>query len=55
LISNPFVHLKEFDHEHGLDQRMGKTRNINMYAVLENDAKEGLIAMCGVAAYAFSR
>jgi hypothetical protein len=55
LIRNPFVHLKEIDHEHGLNRRIGETRNFNIRAVLENDAKEGLIAMCGVAAYAFSR
>jgi hypothetical protein len=53
LIRNPFVHLKEFDHKHGLTQRMGKTRNFDIPALHENDAKEGLIAMDGVAAMRF--
>jgi hypothetical protein len=34
---------------------MGKTRNFDIRALLENDAKEGLIAMYGVAVYAFRR
>jgi len=53
LIRNPFVHLKDFDHKHGLNQRMGKTRNFHIRTLLEDDAKEALIAMYGVAAYAF--
>jgi hypothetical protein len=54
-IRNPFVHLKEFDHKHGISQRMAKTRNFDITALLENDAKEALIAMYGVGVYAFSR
>ena len=55
LIRNPFVHLKEFDHKHGISQRMARTRNFDITALLENDAKEALIAMYGVAVYAFRR
>ena len=54
LIRNPFVHLKEFDHQHGINQRMAKTRNFDIQGILEADAKEALIAMYGVAAYAFA-
>lgn len=54
-IRNPFVHLKSFDHPHTIGQRMSKTRSYNMAALLESDAKEALIAMYGVAAYAFGR
>jgi hypothetical protein len=55
LIRNPFVHLREFDHKHGINQRMARTRNFDIGAFLENDAKEALIAMYGVAVYAFAR
>jgi hypothetical protein len=55
LIRNPFVHLKEFDHQHTIGQRMAKTRTYDIQALLESDAKEALIAMYGVAAYAFAR
>jgi hypothetical protein len=55
LIRNPFVHLKEFDHKHGVSQRMASTQNFDITALLENDAKEALLAMYGVAVYAFSR
>jgi hypothetical protein len=55
LIRNPFVHLKEFDHQHGINQRMAKLRNFDIQGLLEADAKEALIAMYGVAAYAFGR
>lgn len=54
LTRNPFVHLKEFDHKHGINQRIAKTR-LSITALLENDAKEALVAMYGVAVYAFSR
>jgi hypothetical protein len=53
LIRNPFVHLKEFDHKHGISKRMASTRNFDITALLETDAKEALIAMYGVAVYAF--
>lgn len=55
LIRNPFVHLKEFGHQHAIGQRMTKTRTFDISTLLENDAKEALIAMHGVAAYAFGR
>jgi hypothetical protein len=55
LIRNPFVHLKSFEHQHTIGQRMAKTRTYDIPALLEADAKEALIAMYGVAAYAFSR
>jgi len=55
LIRNPFVHLKEFDHKHRIGQRIFTTRNFDVTALLENDAKEALIAMYGVAVYAFGR
>jgi hypothetical protein len=55
LIRNPFVHLKEFDHQHAIGQRMSKTRIFDIRALLESDAKEALIAMYGVAVYAFGR
>jgi hypothetical protein len=55
LIRNPFVHLKEYDHQHTIGQRMAKTRTYDIRALLESDAKEALIAMYGVAAYAFAR
>jgi hypothetical protein len=55
LIRNPFVHLKEFDHQHALGARIAKTRTFDIPALLESDAKEALIAMYGVAVYAFGR
>lgn len=55
LIRNPFAHLKEFDHKHRISERMASTRNFDITALLENDAKEALIAMYGVAVYAFGR
>lgn len=54
LIRNPFVHLKSFDHKHNVGQRAWKSKN-DPWALLETDAKEALIAMYGVARYAFSR
>ncbi len=55
LIRNPFVHLKEFEHQHAIGQRMAKTGTFDILALLESDAKEALIAMYGVAVYAFGR
>lgn len=52
LIRNPFVHLKSFDHEHTLTQRAFKQKTYP-HALLEADAKNALIAMYGVALYAF--
>ncbi len=53
LIRNPFVHLKSYDHQHNIGQRAWRYK-IDPWALLENDAKEALIAMYGVARYAFS-
>lgn len=50
-IRNPFVHLKSFDHPHGLGQRMLKQRT-HPDSILENDAREALVAMYSVAIYA---
>lgn len=55
LIRNPFVHLKEINHPHGLHERMAGTKTFDIPALLESDAKEALIAMYGVASYAFGR
>jgi hypothetical protein len=54
LIRNPFVHLKSFGHEHTIGQRSLKQR-MPPEALLETAAKEALIAMYGVAVYAFKR
>lgn len=53
LIRNPFVHLKSFDHEHIITQRMAKSRQFHIWELLEADAREALTAMYGVATYAF--
>lgn len=50
-IRNPFVHLKSFDHPHGLGQRMLKQRT-HPDTILEADSKEALVAMYSVAIYA---
>jgi hypothetical protein len=55
LIRNPFAHLKSFNHEHGIGQRMARTWDFDLPATLEKDAKEAIIAMRGVALYAFGR
>jgi hypothetical protein len=52
LIRNPFVHLKEFDHEHTITQRAGKYKT-DPWTLSEKDAKEALIAMYAVAKHAF--
>jgi hypothetical protein len=52
LIRNPFVHLKEFDHEHTLTQRTGKHQT-DPWTQSESDARESIIAMYAVAAYWF--
>jgi hypothetical protein len=49
-IRNPFVHLKPFDHPHGLGQRMRRQRT-HPDAILEADAKEAIITMYSVATY----
>jgi hypothetical protein len=54
LIRNPFVHLKLFDHKHNVAQRAWKFKT-DPWAMLEDDAKDALVAMYGVARYAFSR
>ena len=48
---NPFVHLKGFDHPHGLGQRMLQLRS-HPDAILEADAKDALVAMYSVAVHA---
>jgi hypothetical protein len=52
LIRNPFVHLKSFEHPHGVGQRMLRGRS-HPEAVLEADAKESLTTMYTVAVHAF--
>lgn len=52
LIRNPFVHLKPFEHEHALDRRSLKL-GAHPKSLLEQDAKEAIIAMYAVAVYAF--
>lgn len=53
LIRNPFVHLKSFDHAHTLGRRISKLRS-HPEKLLEEDAKESLITMYTVAAYALA-
>ena len=48
---NPFVHLKSFDHPHGLGQRMLQERT-HPLTILETDAKDALVAMYSVAMHA---
>jgi hypothetical protein len=55
LIRNPFVHLKSIDHEHLVGRRLVTTRQVSLQAMLEDDAKEALIAMYGVASHAFAQ
>lgn len=47
-VRNPFVHLKPYDHEHGIHQRMMRARK-NPYEILETDARTALSIM-----YAFA-
>jgi len=54
LIRNPFVHLKALGHEHTIGQRLLRLRQ-GPKEVLESDAKEALMVMYLVAAYAFGR
>jgi len=54
-IRDPIAHLKSFDHTHAAGRRLQKLRSYDIAAILERDAKEALIAMYGVAAYAFGR
>lgn len=53
LIRNPFVHLKAIDHEHNLDRRFLKQR-VPPSELLEEDAKQALTTMYGIARHAFS-
>jgi hypothetical protein len=55
LIRNPFVHLKSFEHEHRIMHRLAEARSYDFPALLESDARDALIAMYGVAVYAFAR
>jgi hypothetical protein len=52
LIRNPFAHLKLVSNEDTIGQRSAELRQAP-HTVLENDAKEAMIAMYGVALYAF--
>lgn len=47
-IRNPFVHIKPFDHEHRLTQRVLKGQ-IDPYSLLEEDAKDAISLMLQVA------
>lgn len=47
-VRNPFVHLKPFDHEHGIHRRMMRARQ-DPYDILETDARTALSIM-----YAFA-
>ena len=50
-IRNPFVHLKSFDHPDTIAQR-AFVENSGPFELLEPDAKNALVAMYSVAAYA---
>jgi len=52
LIRNPFVHLKPFDHKYNLAQRIF-SQSANPDDILENDARDAILTMYGVAVYAF--
>jgi hypothetical protein len=52
LIRNPFVHLKDFDHEHTVTQRAGRFET-TPWTLLEKDAEEALITMYGIAKHTF--
>jgi hypothetical protein len=53
LIRNPFIHLKSFDHPRTLGQRTFRQKS-HPEQVLEDDAKQSLITMYTVAAYALA-
>lgn len=55
LTRNPFIHLKSFDHPHTLGQRLFKRGFVHDNVLLEEDAKEALVAMYAVAQYSFRR
>jgi hypothetical protein len=50
-IRNPFVHIKAFEHPHGIVQRMRRT-NTHPTSILEADARDALITMYSVVRYA---
>jgi hypothetical protein len=54
LIRNPFVHLKSFQHPHGIGQRALRTR-LHPQETLEQDARESLIVMYSIAVHALSK
>jgi hypothetical protein len=54
LIRNPFVHLKPFEHEHNLGRRSLRL-GAHPKAILEQDAKDAIIALYAVAVHAFGR
>jgi hypothetical protein len=51
-IRNPFVHLKSFDHEHGIGRRALKHRKDPLHLV-EADAKDAVLTMYSMAVCAF--
>ena len=53
LIRNPFVHLKDHDHEYTIGQRMMKPQPRDILSMLESDAKDAVVAMFAVATYKF--
>jgi hypothetical protein len=53
-IRNPFVHLKSFDHEHSLGQRMLRQKT-HPDTILEADAKDAIVTMFSIATYAKSK
>jgi hypothetical protein len=52
VIRNPFVHLKDFDHEQTVTQRTLEHKT-DPWTLSENDAREALIAMYGIAMHSF--
>lgn len=54
LIRNPFVHLKPFENEHNLGSRSLRL-GAHPKTILEQDAKDAIIALYAVAVHAFGR
>ncbi|WP_416268593.1 hypothetical protein SD235_00020 [Burkholderia cepacia] len=50
-IRNPFVHLKSFEHPYALAQRLMREKT-NPSALLEADARDAIVTIFAVAAYA---
>lgn len=51
-IRNPFAHLKDYDHPHGLNRRIMSART-DPETLLEQDAKDSLTTMYSIAIYTF--